>query len=79
MFDVEAFVGDCRAALAESQPALAVKELVERAVSAPSEIDAVLGTANKGGLRCLHRAPDLTVIHFVWPPGVELFPHDHRM
>jgi predicted metal-dependent enzyme (double-stranded beta helix superfamily) len=79
VFDVEAFVADCRAALAESQPALAVKELVERAVSSPSQIDAALGTANEGGLRCLLHAQDLTVLQFVWPPNVELFPHDHRM
>jgi predicted metal-dependent enzyme (double-stranded beta helix superfamily) len=79
VFDVEAFVADCRAALAESQSALAVKELVERAVSSAREIDAALGTANEGGLRTLHRAQDLTVLQFVWPPGVELFPHDHRM
>jgi predicted metal-dependent enzyme (double-stranded beta helix superfamily) len=79
MFDIEAFVADCRDALAESQPALAVKELVERAVSSPSQIDAALGTANTGGFTCLHRAEDLTVMQFVWPPGVELFPHDHRM
>lgn len=79
MFDVEAFVADCQTALAESQPALAVRELVERAVSSPREIDAALGVASEGGLRCLHRAPDLTVLQVVWPPGAELFPHDHRM
>jgi predicted metal-dependent enzyme (double-stranded beta helix superfamily) len=79
VFDVDQFAEDCRAALAESRPALAVKELVLRAVSAPTEIDDALGTANAGGLRTLHRSPELTVLQFVWPPGVVLFPHDHRM
>jgi predicted metal-dependent enzyme (double-stranded beta helix superfamily) len=27
----------------------------------------------------LYRSDDLTVLQFVWPPGVQLFPHDHRM
>ncbi len=79
MFDVEAFIAECEAALSESQPALAIKELVERAVAQPVGIDAALGTANQGGFHCLHRSPVLTVLQFVWPPGVKLFPHDHRM
>ena len=79
MFDVDEFVAACRAALTETQPALAVKAVVERAVSQPDEIDRALSTATKGGMRALHHAPDLTILQFVWPPGVVLFAHDHRM
>ncbi|MCU1352147.1 MAG: hypothetical protein JWM05_1356 [Acidimicrobiales bacterium] len=79
MFDVDEFVAQCRAALAETQPALAVKELVDRAVSDPGAIDAAIGPATAGGLRCLHQSADLTVMQLVWPPRVSLFPHDHRM
>jgi hypothetical protein len=35
MFDVERFIGACRAALQESSPQLAIKEVVERAMSQP--------------------------------------------
>jgi predicted metal-dependent enzyme (double-stranded beta helix superfamily) len=79
MFDVATFVADCEAMLAEPQPALAIKELVERAVARPDDIDAALGLPRKGGFRTLHRSADFTVLQFVWPPGVQLFPHDHRM
>jgi predicted metal-dependent enzyme (double-stranded beta helix superfamily) len=79
MFDLDAFVEGCEQALTETHPPLAVKEVVEAAVSRPSEIDDALGVANAGGLRPLHHSPTLTVIQFVWPPGVELYPHDHRM
>jgi predicted metal-dependent enzyme (double-stranded beta helix superfamily) len=79
MFDIDGFVADCEVALTEAQPALAVKALVERAVARPEQIDAALGTANRGGFRCLHRSPKMTMLQFVWPPGVQLFPHDHRM
>jgi predicted metal-dependent enzyme (double-stranded beta helix superfamily) len=34
---------------------------------------------SEGGLSILDRAPDLTVLHVVWAPGMQLFPHDHRM
>ena len=79
MFDIDEFVADCAAAQREQQPALATREVVARAVRRPVDIDAALGTANAGGLRCLHRSTDFTVLQLVWPPGVQLFPHDHRM
>jgi len=52
---------------------------VERAISRPTELDEVLGVPTKWGMRTLHRSPEFTVLQFVWPPGVVLFPHDHRM
>lgn len=79
MFDVDQFVADCRAALGERQPALAVKEVLERTLSAAPSIEGALGAAERGGVVPLHHAADLTVLHIVWPPGVSLFPHDHRM
>jgi len=79
MFDLEEFVADCRGALGEGQPALAVKQVLERALSDPGAIEAALGTPAKGGIVALHRADDLTVLQILWPPRVSLFPHDHRM
>ena len=79
MFDVDEFVAACRDALTDVQSALAVKEVVECAVAQPDEIDRALSVASKGGMRSLHHSHDLTIIQFVWPPGVVLFPHDHRM
>ncbi len=54
MFDIEGFVAECRAALSESSPALATKEVVERAIRDPEAIDAALGVPAHGGLRALH-------------------------
>jgi predicted metal-dependent enzyme (double-stranded beta helix superfamily) len=79
MFEVDAFVDGCAAALREPQPALATKEVLLQAIAQPSEIDHALGVPTVGGMRCLHRSSELTVLQFVWPPGVKLFPHDHRM
>src|SRR5947208_4414665 len=79
MFDVDEFVAACSAAMAETQPRLAVKEIVERAVSRPSEVDAILGGPAKVGLHALFVSPEFTVLHVVWPPSVSLYPHDHRM
>jgi predicted metal-dependent enzyme (double-stranded beta helix superfamily) len=79
MFEVDAFVTECEAALPDPQPALAIKELLLRAVTRPNEIDAALGPVTKGGMRTLYRSSALTVLQFIWPPAVRLFPHDHRM
>ena len=38
MFDKDRFIEDCRAAAKETQPGLAVKELIARAVSDPREV-----------------------------------------
>lgn len=79
MFDLDAFVAECEAALGERAPMLAVKELVERAVSDPSAMAEAL--PHKGVTLLLQR-PDLTVASVVIPAGLPLstsVPHDHLM
>ena len=78
MFDLDELIADCRSAIKEGEPRRAVREVVERAVAAPTAVgDALRPT--EGGLTLLHNGDDLTVLHVVWAPGMELFPHDHRM
>jgi predicted metal-dependent enzyme (double-stranded beta helix superfamily) len=77
MFDLDEFLQACQAAILESP--VAVKELVERAVAMPDAVDATLGIPAKGGVVPLHRSRDFTVLHVIWPPGVHLYPHEHRM
>ena len=78
VFDVDAFVADCVAARGETEPRLAIRTVLERALADPGAVgDALQPT--EGGLTMLHHAPDLTVIHIVWAPRMQLYPHDHRM
>src|SRR5262245_20870890 len=79
MFDLGAFVADCRAALGESRPEVAVRDLVECAVAQPGEVERMLGTPSWGGFTALHRSPELTIINVVWAPGMAIHPHDHRL
>ncbi len=78
-FDADSFVDDCRAALQESTPQLAVRDVVSRAVSDPASIEEALGTPDGWRIERLHNDDDLTVLHFIWPPTVDLFPHEHKM
>lgn len=78
-FDPETFVDECRRALTESEPQLAVRDVVARAVSSPASIEAALGESHSWRVDVLHNDADFTVLHFVWPPTLELFPHEHKM
>jgi predicted metal-dependent enzyme (double-stranded beta helix superfamily) len=78
MFDVDDLVEACRQALGETEPRQAVRDVLDRALASPNELAEALDP-QEGGLSFLHNAPDLTVLHVVWAPGMVLHPHDHRM
>lgn len=78
MFDLDAFVDECREAMAETQPRLAIKDVLERAISDPSAVEAAL-PAEKAELSPLFHSGDLTIMKVIWAPGMKLPPHDHLM
>jgi predicted metal-dependent enzyme (double-stranded beta helix superfamily) len=78
MFDIDEFLKQCQEAIAEDEPRRAVREILERTMSRPTEVAEALDPT-EGGLNILHNAPDLTVLHVVWAPGMRLFPHNHLM
>ena len=79
MFDRDRFIADCCTALTEQTPGLAIKEIVERAVAQPEEIEATLGVPRLGEIGVLHHSPELTIFKVIWAPGMIIYPHDHRM
>jgi predicted metal-dependent enzyme (double-stranded beta helix superfamily) len=79
MFNLDHFIADCRAVLAERSPEASIKELVARAVAEPAQVEAVLGTPRQGEITTLHHSPELTVLNVIWTPGMAIYPHDHRM
>ncbi|MFA5885757.1 MAG: hypothetical protein WDA60_18035 [Acidimicrobiia bacterium] len=78
MFDLDGLFGELQAALRESSPQLAVRDVLTRAVARPQEIAETL-RPREGGIRLLLHQPDLTAIDAAWAPGMRLMPHDHRM
>ena len=79
MFQKERFIEECRAALGESDPHAAVRELVARAVSEPARITQALGEPKRAGVETIYKAGDLTILNLCWGPRMEFKPHDHRM
>ena len=78
MFDLDQFIADLRAALAE-RSRQALKEVVARAVSEPASLLRQIGEPDKGAVQVLHQSPDLTVLNVIWAPKQVTLPHDHRM
>jgi predicted metal-dependent enzyme (double-stranded beta helix superfamily) len=78
MFDVDEFLADCQAAIAETEPRTAVKQVLQRAVAAPEQVAAAL-PAERAGVVPLYAADDLSVLHVVWAPGMRFRPHNHLM
>ena len=79
MLNLDHFIADCRAARTRPTPELVIKEILERAIANPSEVEAAVGTPRDGKIVTLHHERDLTILNVVWTPGMTAYPHDHRM
>lgn len=78
-FVLDQFVSECRVALKEAQPQVAVREVVARAVSDPSAVLKALGEPWRAEMQTLYRADDLTILNVIWAPWMTLLPHNHQM
>ena len=76
MLDRDELVARCIAASEETDGLLAMREVLERSVR---EIPQEVAKPAAGWLDIWHLSPTLTVLSAVWPPGMTLYPHDHRM
>ncbi|MDE2005823.1 MAG: hypothetical protein KGI51_04585 [Rhodospirillales bacterium] len=79
MFELERFVAECEAAVADRDDHVAVREVVARAVADPAAVLATLGEPARAGIYVLHRSKRATIINFVWGPSMSFMPHDHHM
>jgi predicted metal-dependent enzyme (double-stranded beta helix superfamily) len=78
MFDLDQFIADLRATLAE-RSRQAMKEVVARAVSDPASLLRRIGEPDAAAVQVLHQAADLTVLNVIWAPKHVTLPHDHRV
>jgi predicted metal-dependent enzyme (double-stranded beta helix superfamily) len=79
MFDIETFVAECRAAVAQDRSPAAVREVVARAVSEPAAVLKALGEPTRGQIAPIYHSPELTVLNVIWAPKMTIFPHNHDM
>ncbi len=77
--ELEQFIAECKAAVADSAPTQAVRETVARAVDDPVALEKILGTPERGGINRIHVSDELTILNVVWAPRMTLKPHNHNM
>lgn len=81
-FSIDQLVADCVAAAEQEggHAGVAVEEVLERTLSDASAIETAIGHPRDLPLLTpWYRSDSLTVLHVVWPPTVDLVPHDHLM
>jgi predicted metal-dependent enzyme (double-stranded beta helix superfamily) len=79
-FDTDQFVHDCLVASKEPDATLALRELVERAVSSPHQLDQMFPVPldpDEDGI--IYRSPELTVTTAIFPKGFTTGIHNHLM
>ena len=79
MFDLDQFIADCRAAVAEDESHKLVREVVARAVSDPASVLRGIGEPRLATVERIYHGPDLTILNVIWAPLMTIMPHDHRM
>jgi len=81
VFSKDEFVAECLAAVHDGNGARsAVRDIVARVVASPSSIANEVGDRTESPMMTIwHRSDELTALHIVWPPDVDLFAHDHNM
>ena len=79
MFDLERFKAECSAAASQAGAQKAIREIVARAVEAPSSILNALGKPRRAEVQTLHRSADLTILNVIWGPRMTVMPHNHEM
>ena len=78
-FGLDRFIGDCRAALSADLPHKAVREVVARAVSAPTAVLGGLGEPRRAEVQKLYHSDRLTILNVIWAPRMTILPHNHAM
>jgi predicted metal-dependent enzyme (double-stranded beta helix superfamily) len=79
MFEKERFIEDCCNAIKERDAQAAIRELVARAVSDPSDLVRELGEPERSGVETIYHSSDITILNLGWGPQMFVRPHDHRM
>jgi predicted metal-dependent enzyme (double-stranded beta helix superfamily) len=78
VFDIETFVAQCVEARRETEPRLAIKDLLAKAMADPTSVARCL-PPNRAEIVRLHVSPELTILKVAWAPGMSFGPHDHHM
>ncbi len=75
---MDAFIADCREAVAQDPSHKLVLDVVRRAFEDPAAVRASMGEPTEGGIKKIYADETLTIIDVVWRPGMSIAPHNHE-
>jgi predicted metal-dependent enzyme (double-stranded beta helix superfamily) len=78
-FDRDQFIADCLTASKEVASQVAVRHVLNRAVSEPSAVLQALGEPKRAEMQKLFQSSLLTILNVIWAPWMTLLPHNHHM
>ena len=78
-FDKDQFIADCLIAAKEIAAQVAVRQVLTRAVSDPSEVIGALGEPKRAEIQKLFQSSQLTILNVIWAPYMTLLPHNHHL
>jgi predicted metal-dependent enzyme (double-stranded beta helix superfamily) len=76
--DLDVLVTDIEAAVRESSPQLAVRDVLDRLMADPGKVADAL-PCERAELVAIHVSPEVSIFKAIWAPGMAVPPHDHRM
>ena len=79
MFNKEAFIEQCKSVAHLEDSHKRIKVILEDALKDPKSIMNELGRPTEAGVQTLYEASNLSILNFVWAPGMELHPHNHNL
>ena len=79
MFNKEEFISRCKELIKLEDGRKQIKSLLEESIVDPGQVIEQLGEPDSAGFEILYRADDLTILNFVWAPGMELHAHNHNI
>jgi len=78
-FDRDQFIADCLTASKEVASQVAVRHVLNKAVSDPAAVLQALGEPKRAEMQKLFQSNQLTILNVVWAPWMTLMPHNHHM
>lgn len=79
MFNKKTFIEKCKELAIHDDCHKRIKILLEDALKDPESVLAELGKPAAAGFDILYAADNLSIINFVWAPGMELHAHNHNL
>ena len=79
MFTKENLIDSCKNLVQSVDSHKKIRDYLAACLDDCGQVAAQLGEPREAGFDLLYRSDDLTIINFVWAPGMILFPHNHNM